>query len=86
MLNKIIETAVSTAAVVYNHSVAAAQTITDDEVKQAWKHRQQRIKAAKQQFSLTVKDVFREKLEARTMKAKKDSKAKARKRLAKSAA
>ena len=86
MLNKIINTTVSTAAVVYNHSVAAVQTITDNEVKQAWRHRQLRIKAAKEQFSLTVKDVFREKLEARTMKVKKASKAKTRKRLAKSAA
>ena len=84
MLNKIIETTVSTAAVVYNHSVAAVQTITDDEVKQAWKERQELIRAAKEQFSLTVKDVFKEKYE-KIIKSKKSSKTK-RKRLAKSAA
>ena len=81
MLKQLIETTVSTAAVVYNHSAAAVQTIADEEVKQAWKQRQKRIKLAKQQFSLTVKDVFREKLQSRTK-----AKICKRKRLSKSAA
>ena len=74
----------STATTAYNCTVAAVQTITDDEIKEAWLERKERIKEAQEQFSLTVQDVFKEKYE-KIIKSKKSSKAK-RKRLAKSAA
>ena len=68
MLNKIVNTIKSTSVTVYNCAVAAAQTITDQEIKEAWKERNERIRLAKEQFSLTVKDIFNEKYAKRIKK------------------
>ena len=70
MLNEIVNTIKSTSVTVYNCAVAAAQTITDQEIKEAWRERNERIRLAKEQFSLTVKDVFNEKYAKRTKKDK----------------
>ena len=68
MLKSIINTTLSIPAVAFNCTVAAVQTISDEEVKQAFKERNKRIKQAKEQFNLVVKDVYREKLAARYTK------------------
>lgn len=70
MLKSIINTTLSIPAVAFNCTVAAVQTISDEEVKQAFKQRNERIKQAKEQFNLVVKDVYREKLSARYAKKK----------------
>ena len=68
MLNEIVNTIKSTSVTAYNCAVAAAQTITDQEIKEAWRERNERIRFAKEQFSLTVKDVFNEKYAKRIKK------------------
>ena len=79
MFNKILDTAKSVVETTIDCAVARAQTIADEEVKQAWKQKAARvkqikqiakkeIKLAEQQFSLTVKDVFDQHLKERKTK------------------